>query len=291
MQCVFATRARTRGENTPQVRERPGLFHKDRLPSPVCLHNSPAKPGWLSGQGLERTGRTLPTTVSYLPLSHPHPPPSAITAGNCQVPCMTDLQPSTVAATGKGTYFLFASSVSSSSCPAPAATVWSSGPWKRSRKGSGLCCSSCKLLLAQSRSTSTSRTILDRGERQSQGVSAEQRESKNSRGSRGATAEKKTLTPPSQAQTFPFSLPYSDGVRPRIQEQESPPWQSPTAPSPILLPFPQGHEECVGGWGRGRLPARERSPEPSQGPRGEGAIPSHIPSHGHQHTQSSIRRC
>lgn len=206
MQCVFPTRAWPRGEKTPWMRDRPGLFHRDRLPGPVCPHNSPAKPCWLPGQGLERAGRTLSTTVSYLPLSHPHPPPSAITAGSPQALCTADLQPRTAGATGKGPYFLFSSSISSSSrsLPAPAATVWSSGPWKRSRKGSGLCCSSCKLLLAQSLSTSTSRTILDRGERQSQEVSVEQGGRKSLRASMGDTAEKKTLTTPSQAQIFPF---------------------------------------------------------------------------------------
>lgn len=165
---------------TTWVRDRPGLFHRDRLPGPVCLHNSPAKTGWLPGQWLERAGRTLLTTASYLPLSHSHPPPLAITAGSPQALCTADLQPRVAEATGKGPYFLFSSSVSSSSrsFPAPAATVWSSGPWKRSRKGSGLCCSSCKLLLAQFLSTSTSRTILDRGERQSQEVSVEQGEAK-----------------------------------------------------------------------------------------------------------------
>lgn len=67
----------------------------------------------------------------------------------------------------EGPYFLVFSSASSSSGPllASAGTVCSSGPWKRTRKGSGLCCSSCKLLLAQSRSTITSLTILNGGKR------------------------------------------------------------------------------------------------------------------------------
>lgn len=80
----------------------------------------------------------------------------------------------------EGPYFLVFSSASSSSGSllASAGTVCSSGPWKRSRKGSGLCCSSCKLLLAQSRSTSTSLTILNGGERQSQELPTQRGESK-----------------------------------------------------------------------------------------------------------------
>lgn len=109
-------------------------------------------------------------------------------------PHTADPQPRTDGTTGKGPYFLFNFSVSSSSSspPAPAGTVRSSGPWKRSRKGSGLCCSSCRLLLAQSLSTSTSRTILGRGDRQSQELLTEQEQGKSFRAIKGATAEEKT---------------------------------------------------------------------------------------------------
>lgn len=115
-------------------------------------------------------------------------------------------QPRTAGTPGKGPYFLcnFSASSSSGSPAAPAGTVRSSGPWKRSRKGSGPCCSSCRLLLAQSLSTSTSLAILDSRDRQTQELLTGQGQSKTFRVIRGARAERRTLPAPSRAPEFLF---------------------------------------------------------------------------------------
>ena len=73
---MFATRAWSRGEKTPQVRDRPGLFHRDRLPGPVCLQAGCKDRGW------RRQGGPLPPLHPTFPFAIPThlPQPSLLGA-------------------------------------------------------------------------------------------------------------------------------------------------------------------------------------------------------------------